>query len=210
VALGTALLTLVLVSLPSRVSVAHQNGGDANGDVVRRATLARNGEFVGRGHGAPANATALAGDPYGGPKVGLADYVLGDHSASVALGGALSGAYDGLSAAGRRPESKAVGLIAFLVEIVGAIFLLTLPRVRLFVLLPAAMAFVPWFFADRGALPPFVAGAPLFVALLMGGATLAYVAAGALSERFGLPEPSGSLRSWAARMGRSRRTTQPG
>lgn len=184
-ALAASLLALLLVSLPSRVSVAHQAAGDANADVARLSTATRNTEFVGRGHGAPADPAALAADPSGGPPVGLSDYVLGDHSASVVIGSTLSGAYEGLSATASRPETKLFGLLAFIIEIVGVVLLLALPRLRLLVLIPAMLAVVPWFFEDRGAVAAFLAGTAFWPALLVGAATVAHVAWGAASQRTG-------------------------
>lgn len=210
-ALGVALLTLVLVSLPSRVSVAHQADGDANADVVRVSTSARNAEFVGRGHGAPSDAAALAADPGGGPQVGLGDYVLGDHSLSVVVGGTLSGAYDGLAAASEHHETDVFGLLAFIAELVGVVVLLTLARLRLLVLVPAMLAAVPWFYASRDALPDFLAGAAFWPALLVGGATLAHIALAGVKEwgaarRFAEPV----RRRAAALAGRLPGRTQPG
>jgi hypothetical protein len=185
--LGTALLVLALVSLPSRVSVAHQYDGDLAADVVLQATQARNAEFVGRGHGAPENAEALANDPSGGPKVGLGDYVVGDHSASVVVGGTLSGAYDSVTAAARRPESGLAGLLAFLVGLVGVVFLALAPRLRLLVVVPALVALVPWFFVSRDVAEPFAAVAAFWPALLVGAASVAYALHEALKRRVGTP-----------------------
>jgi hypothetical protein len=173
-ALAVALLALVVLSLPSRVSIAHQHGGDLNADVVLRATETRNIEFVGRGHGAPPDRAALAAAPAGGPKVGLGAYILGDHPLSVAAGGTLSGAYDGVAAAGARPQTKLPGLIAFLVGLIGVVFLLLLPRLRLLVLVPALVSLVPWFFVSRDHLPVFARETAFWPALLVGAACVAY------------------------------------
>jgi hypothetical protein len=183
VALVTALLALVLVSLPSRVSVARQTGGDLNGDVVTRVTEARNVEFVGRGHGAPPDVAALQADPGSGPRVGLGDYLLGDHSATVLVGGVLSGAYDGLSASSERPDSGLLGLVAFIFEVAGVVFLMFVRGWRLFALIPAMLAFVPWFFADRAGAVPFDAQAAFWPALLVGAAVLSYALRQALAQR---------------------------
>ena len=183
--LAVALLVLVVLSLPSRVSVAHQMDGDLNGDVVERATRARNAEFVGRGHGAPPDREALAAAPGGGERVGLVEYVIGDHSLSVAMGGTLSGAYDSLDATAERPESKLPGLVAFAVAVAGAVFLVLVPRLRLLVLVPALLALLPWFFASRDAFPAFAAGAAFWPALLAGAAALAYAVAGTVRAQLG-------------------------
>jgi hypothetical protein len=158
------------------VSVAHQSAGDLTADATLRTTLARNIEFLGRGHSAPPDAAAFAAHPYGGQPVGLGSYVFGDHSLSVVAGGTLSGAYDGLAASAHRPDTKVVGLLAFLVELVGLVFLLLLPRLRLLVLIPAMVALVPWFLDSRGSFPPFVAQAAFWPAMLVGAATVAYAA----------------------------------
>jgi hypothetical protein len=201
-ALGAALLALIIISLPSRVSVAHQSGGDLNGDVIAQATAARNVEFVGRGHGAPPDAQALAAAPTSGPSVGLGDYVLGDHSLSVVAGGALSGAYDGLAAAAARPETGLAGLLAFIAELVGVVFLLVLPRLRLLVLVPALLALVPWFFAGRGVEQPFLMQTGFWPALLVGAAVVAYAVCEAARRRLPMPALAQRLSSRASFLAR--------
>jgi hypothetical protein len=174
---------LVIVTLPNRVSVAHQLNGDANADIVRLSTTARNAEFVGRGHGAPPDRAALAADPLAGSQIGMSGYVLGDHSLSQVAGSVLTGAYDGLAQAARRPETKLLGLLAFVVELIGVVVMLALPRLRLLVLIPALLAVVPWFYADRAGVPDFLAIAAFWPALLLGAATLAHMAVEYASER---------------------------
>jgi hypothetical protein len=209
-ALVVAVAVFALVSLPSRVSVAHQSGGDLTADATLRTTLARNDEFVGRGHGAPSNAAALAANPYGGQPVGLGSYVFGDHSLSVVAGGALSGAYDGLSAASDRPDAKLVGLLAFLVELIGLVFLLLLPRLRLLVLIPALLALVPWFLESRGSFPPFVAQTAFWPAMLVGGTAIAYAAWGAARERLAGTRFTAAAAARVAAVRRLRRSPEPG
>jgi hypothetical protein len=208
-ALVIALAAFALVSLPSRVSVAHQSGGDLTSDVTLRTTLARNIEFLGRGHSAPPDAAALGANPYGGQPVGLGSYVFGDHSLSVVAGGALSGAYDGLSAAARRPETKLVGLLAFLVELVGLVFLLVVPRFRLLVLIPAMVALVPWFLASRGLFPPFIAQAAFWPAMLAGAAAVGYAAWNAARERLSGTRLSSAAATRLVAARPSRRSAQP-
>jgi hypothetical protein len=210
VALVTALLALVVVTLPSRVSVARQSDGDANGDVVARVTQIRNAEFVGRGHGAPADRAALAADPQSGPQVGLGDYVFGDHSATTVVGRALSGAYDGLSAAGERSETGLLGLVAFVFELAGVLFLLVVPRLRMLVLVPAMVAFVAWFLADRVGSVPFAAETAFWPAMLAGAAALGYALREALAKRVTLPSVVPGLGArMAALRPRRRRRAQP-
>lgn len=181
--LVTALLALVLVSLPSRVSVARQAGGDAYADVVGRATVARNGEFLGRGHGAPPDRNALIANPEAGPKVGLFEYLFGEHSLSVVAGGVLNGAYDGLSAVAHRDKTPIPSFVAFVFELCGVVFVLLVPGLRLLVLVPALLALVPWFFADRGAVDSFPAQAAFWPAMLVGAASLAYAVRSMVRER---------------------------
>jgi hypothetical protein len=198
-ALVAALLALLLVSLPSRVSVARQSGGDVNADVSGRSTLARNVEFLGRGHGAPPNRKALTADPTGGPTAGLFGYVLGDHSLSVVGGGMLSGADDGLSALQQRVETPHIlTLVAFIVELAGLAFLLVVPGLRLLVLIPALLALVPWFFANRGVLDPFIAQTAFWPAMLAGAAAVAYAVWGITRERLAARGVGGGLRRRAA------------
>ena len=211
--LGVGLTALALVSLPSRVSVAHQSRGDSSADVVERATRARNVEFVGHGHGAPANAAELGADPAGGSQVGLGDYMLGDHSLSVVVGSMLSGAYDSLHAAGRRSETKLVGLVAFLVGLAGAVFLLLLPRLRVLVVVAALVALVPWFFTARTGAESFLAVTPFWPILPLGAAVIAYALAGELRRRFGTPrvveEAQVRLSAMSRRLGRRTQPAKP-
>jgi hypothetical protein len=186
-ALATALLSLVLLSLPSRVSVAHQAGGDVNADVIQRMTYARNVEFVGRGHGAPADRDALAAEPMSGPRIGLFAYVFGEHSASTLVGSTLSGAYEGFEAASAQQEVRLPGSAAFVVEIAGLVFLLLVPGLRLLVLIPAAVSVIPWFFLGRGVATPFQAEALFWPALLVGAAAVAYATHDTLRRRLRAP-----------------------
>jgi hypothetical protein len=174
VSVGIAVLVLVLMVLPNRLSVAHQFDGRLDGDLAERVTLARNAEFVGRGRGAPPNRAALQANPDAGSKVGLAGYVLGDHSLRVVAHGTLSGAHQGLTVVAQRPEAKLFGLLAFAMQVVGAAFVLFLPRLRLLVVIPTLLALVPWFLANRQALDPFAAQAAFWPGLLVGAACLAY------------------------------------
>lgn len=171
--LAVALGVFVLVALPARVSILDQ-GGNLTSDVTLRTTYARNAEFAGRGHGAPPDSATLAAAPYSGPRVGLGSYVFGDHSLPVVADGTVSGAYHALGSAGARPATKIVGLLAFLLELAGLAYLLILPRLRLFVLIPALLSLVPWFLSDRTDNHPFVTVAGFWPAMLLGGAALVY------------------------------------
>jgi hypothetical protein len=174
--LAITLGVFALVALPARVSIAHHANGDLTADVTLRTTYARNVEFLGRVDGAPATRAALAAAPYTGPKVGLGSYVFGDHSLSVVAGGTLSGAYDLLGRVGARPKTAVVGLIAFLLELAGVVYLLILPRLRLFVVIPALLSLVVWFLSNRVNSPSLVAAAPFLPAMFLGGASIVYAA----------------------------------
>jgi hypothetical protein len=168
------LAALAIVTLPSRLSVAHQSSGDGSADVTLRSTQARNLEFIGAGHGAPPTRAAYDVDPFSGRRVGLGDYVFGDHSLSVVVGGTLGGIYDGLTAQADRPETGLAGLLSFILQIVGVVFLLAVPRLRLLVLVPAVVALVPWFLADRTEVSQFLAQAAFWPGMLAGVAALGY------------------------------------
>jgi hypothetical protein len=207
--LVTGLAVFVLVSLPSRLSVSHQSGGDVTADVTLRTTLARNFEFVGRGHTAPADEASLQADPYGGSRVGLGAYVFGDHSLSVIVGGTLNGAYYGMTAAGARTETKIAGLLAFIVELIGVMALLLLPRLRLLVLIPAMVAAVPWFLVSRGGAPLFPAQAAFWPAMLLGAATAVYTAWGLIRSRLEGSPVAGAFTARVSALRRPHRSPQP-
>jgi hypothetical protein len=200
--LVAALLTLVLVSLPSRVSVARQSDGDVNADVIGRTTVARNVEFLGRGHGAPPDRNALLADPSGGPKVGLFDYVFGEHSLSVVGGSVLSGAYDGISSTADRTETPFLSLVAFIAELLGVALLLLVPGLRMLAIVPALLALAQWFFLGRGAGDQFPAHAAFWPAMLAGAAALAYAVREIARERLASRGVGAGVRSRAWALGR--------
>lgn len=198
--LGVTLLAFTILFLPNRVATAHQNGGDMLADLGDRATLARNIEFVGQGHGAPATRDELSEDPLAGERVGLGEYVLGDHSLSVAVGGVFSALYDGLDAAGQRDETRLLGLVAFAFSILGTLYLLVVPHLRLLVLLPVLVAAPTLFLASRGAITPYEGGAAFWPALFCAGGVLGFVLMRPLRARWApglpavhLPKPVGRL-----------------
>jgi hypothetical protein len=159
-ALALVLAALVVISLPSRVSVADQHHGDLSGDLSDRATAARNAEFT---------------DLQSESRVGVVDYLFDMHAPSAVASGVVTGGRESTTATTRRPVTRAVGLVAFLVEAIGVLYLLLVPRLRLLVLVPAMLAVVPWFFAAEGGLDPLLAGAAFWPALLAGAATIAYL-----------------------------------
>jgi hypothetical protein len=154
--------------------VAHQSSGDGSADVTLRATQARNLEFIGAGHGAPPTRAAYEVDPFSGKRVGLGAYVFGEHSLFGVLRGAIGGIHDGLTAQADRPEARLAGLLSFSLQIVGVVFLLAVPRLRLLVLVPAVVALVPWFLADRSGVSQFPAQTAFWPGMLAGVAALAY------------------------------------
>lgn len=197
--LGVGMLVLVIALLPNRISVADQNDGDLFADIGRRAVAARNIEFAGRGHGAVL-ADRLLRDPYGGRKVGLTEYLLGDHSPSVVLGASLAGTEDAIGRFASRDESKLAGLLAFAFGILGTAYLLLVPRLRLLVLLPWMVAMPTLFIASRTASDAFVGGVMLWPAFVVSAGVLAYALARLGAHRFKrLPRPL---------IARSRRRTQ--
>ena len=183
-AVGVGLGVFLVLILPNRVSTADLNNGNLFADMTRRATLVRNVEFAGEGHGAPSEAV-VAADPLAGRRVGLVPYLVDDHSVLAVAGGALTGAYDALEAFGRRDETRLAGLLGFLVGLVGMVYLLIVPRLRLLVLAPFMVAVPTLFFQSRGAGDAFANGAALWPAFVTGGGVLVYVAAKLVRERGG-------------------------
>jgi hypothetical protein len=173
-ALAAGLLTLALVSLPARLSVAHQSAGEAAADVVQLASAASTADLGPRADGSPRD-------------VGLTGYLFGEHSLSDVVKSTINGASEGLSAGSERPQTKLIGLIAFLAAVAGSVALLLLPRRRLLVLIPAMLALVPWFFATRGIVTPFEAEAVFFPVFAVGAAIVSYLAWEAIRQRLGRP-----------------------
>jgi hypothetical protein len=212
-ALVAALAALAVVSLPNRVSVARQADGDLNADVVARATIARNVEFVGRGHGAPPDQEALSANPTAGKPIGLFGYLFGEHTPTKVAGGALNGAYDGLEAAAERTETTPLGVVAFIAELVGVLFLLLVPGLRLLVLVPAMLAVVPWFLAGHDVIGPFIGLTAFWPAMLVGAAAVGFAVHGALRDRVRMPaavtsalhKPAGVMRRGGRRGAPARR-----
>ena len=192
--IGTGLLVLVVLLVPNRLSLADQSNGDVLADVHKRATYARNVEFVGQqdDHGAPSE-EAFSEDPYGGDETGLVEYIFYDHSLSVVVGGVLTGTNDLLESIAERPESGLAGLVALVVCALGGLYLLILPRLRLLLIIPFVVAAPSLFFASRGAEAPFDAGAPVWVGLLIAAGVLAYAVVG-LVTRYAPGPPTGLRR----------------
>jgi hypothetical protein len=168
-ALTVSLVALGLVLLPSRLSVAHQSAGSADADVVQIASQASNTEFGPLPDGSPRHD-------------GLGSY-LRAHSVPDLVTGTVDGASSALSATAQRPQTKLVGMIAFILGIAGVVALLVVPRLRLLVLLPAVVSLVPWFFVGRGTMASFPGGTMFWPALVVGAATTAHIAARGARER---------------------------
>ena len=171
---GVGALVLMIVILPNRISTADQSGGDLLADVSRRSTFVRNVEFAGAGRGAPQRED-LVQNPFGGEPVGLTEYLFEEHTLSVVVGGTLSGATDAMSRAADRDESGLVGLAGWILTLLGTAYLLIVPRLRLLVLLPLALAAPTLFFVSREAADPFTAAAPVWPALVTGAGVLVFV-----------------------------------
>jgi hypothetical protein len=171
---GVGILVLLILILPNRISTADQNEGNLFADMTRRATFARNVEFAGKGDGAPTK-QSVATDPFGGKQIGLIPYLLDEHSPIVFVGGALSGANDALGAFSERKETRLVGLLAFVVGTLGSVYLLIVPRLRLLILLPLALAMPTLFFASKEVVTPFEAGTAIWPSFVVGGGVLVYV-----------------------------------
>jgi hypothetical protein len=182
--LGVCLLTLLLLLLPNRISVAHQHEGDFFADLTQRATFARNAELLESGRRAPGG---LAPDGQNKRRqVGLGEYLLVDHSIDVLVRGIVSGGYDSLRGGAEREETRLLGLLGFVASLVGVLYLLVLPRLRLVALLPVLLAAPVLFFASRGAVPPYPAGAAFWPSFFVAGGVLAYATLKWLSGRWPL------------------------
>jgi hypothetical protein len=173
-ALGTGALVMLILIGPHLASTAAQHNGSLFADVDARAVAARNLEFAGGGNGAP-SAAELQRDPTAtGSSVTLAGYVFGDHSIAQVVGSTLSGAQKALSAFGG--GGSPVGGIAFALALIGVLYVLILPRLRLLVLLPIIVVLPTLFIAGRVASDNFAAGAAWWPVLPLCGAILAYAA----------------------------------
>lgn len=177
--LGAGALVVLVLLAGHLASSAAQHDGNALADVGARAVAARNLEFAGLGHGAPSVLEA-ARDPLGGHAVTLTGYVLGDHSISQVVGGALAGGQESLSAFSR---GSALAVIAFAVALLGVLYTLCLPRLRLLVLVPLLVALPALFVAGRTTFDALSAGAVVWPALPAGAAVLAYAASRLVARR---------------------------
>lgn len=177
-----ALIVLLALTLPNRLSVAREGDGDLFADTAKRAVAARNVEYAGEGHGAPSRAVAVA-DPYAGSRLGMTEYALGTHSPSVVAGATLVGAYESLAALARRDTSRLLGLIAFLLLLFGGAYLLAVPLLRWLLAAPLIISAPLLFLLDRGTGDAFAAAAFFLPGLLVGGGVLVYATSTVLGGR---------------------------
>jgi hypothetical protein len=169
-ALGAGALVMLILLGPHLASTAAQNNGRLFADIDARAVAARNAEFAG-GRGAP-SAADLARDPAAlGQPVTLAGYVFGDHSLAQVVGSTLSGGQKALSAFG---GGSALAALAFAFSLLGVVYVLILPRLRLLVLVPLIVALPALFIAGRIETDDFAAGAVWWPVLPVSAAILMY------------------------------------
>ncbi len=159
--LGLGLLALALLLTPHRASVADQNAGNPFADFSERATIARNLEYAGRGHGTPPS-SELSRDMSAGEDVGLTRYVLGEHSLPAVLGGTVDGGLTALSSFAESDDVPVLGAFAFLVGLAGFLYLLIVPRLRMLAALPVLVAAPELFLASRDASAEFPSAAFFF------------------------------------------------
>ena len=175
-AAAAGVLAVVVFSIPHLASTASQNDGRLLANLDARAVTARNVEFLGAGHGAP-SPEEFARDPLSGRSVSLSGYLFADHSPLQFGGGALVGGQRSLSAYGSADSVGVVGTLAFLVAVLGTLFVLLLPRLRLLVLLTPLVVAPTLFIAARTPFDAAAAGAPLWPVMLACAAILAHAAA---------------------------------
>jgi len=174
--LAVALLALAVLLVPSRLSVANQHDGDIFGDLADRATSARSIERASDG---------LPPDREG---VDLTEYVFADRSIAVVAGEALTGASDSVDALADGGETGVAGVLGLLFCVVGAVYLLIAPRLRMLVIVLTLLAAPALVFVGRHAMPPFAGAVPPWTALLAGGGLLAYVLTRLARARLPVPE----------------------
>jgi hypothetical protein len=173
-ALGAGALVMLILLGPHLASTAAQNNGRLFADVDARAIAARNAEFAGGGHGAP-SAAQVARDPAAtGQPVTLGGYVFGDHSLAQVVGSTLSGGQRALSAFGA--GASALGVLAFAFSLLGVVYVLILPRLRMLVFAPLIVALPALFVAGRITTSHFGAGAVWWPVLPVSAAILMYAA----------------------------------
>jgi hypothetical protein len=189
-ALAVGLAVLAALTVCNRISAAQHHDGDVLGDVTRTATLVRNIEFTGKGRGAPPPGL-FAEDPFAGRPVGLTEYLFDDHSLNVLVGGTLIGAGDGLDAAASWDDSKLLGLVAWVLTVLGTLYLLIVPRLRVLLIVGFTLAVPGLFFASRHAVDPFTALAPVWPAAIAAAGVAVFVARRLWDERDRVLDPDG-------------------
>jgi hypothetical protein len=161
---GIGVLALTLVLLPGRISVADQHDGDALADVKQRVASARVAEY-----------DLEVGSPDARETVGLWSY-LEDHSSSVLVGGALAGLSDAISAAAEDQRGGVLAMLAFVLCLLGSVYVLLLPRLRSLVLLPLLVAAIPLFLGERSEALPFGSAAAFWPAFFVSAGVIVYAA----------------------------------
>lgn len=170
---GTGVLATLVLLAPHLASTASQNDGSLFANMSARAIASRNVEFVNGERGSP-TASELSDDALSGRPVTLPGYVFGDHSISQVVGGVLAGGQQSFASFSERGGAGGLAVIAFLMVVLGALYVLILPQLRLLVLLTPLVAAPALFIAERGDSEPFAAGAVMWPAMLVSGAILAY------------------------------------
>jgi len=173
-AMGLLLLAVFLA--PNRASVADQNDGNAIADLDARATAARNLEGLLERGAAP---------PEG--NVGLGTYIFSDRPAAEVVGNLLLGAVEAVGSFVKGGELAILAGLGFALSLLGALYLLLVSRLRSLLLLPLLVALPELYFAAEDVSDPFIAGAALWPAFLVGGGLLAYVLFTAYGERLAEP-----------------------
>jgi hypothetical protein len=172
-AVAAGLLAAAVLLVPHLASTASQNDGRMFANLDARAVAARNAEFPAGEHGAP-TAAELARDPLGGRTVSIAGYVFAEHSVGQVLESTVAGANRSIKAYDGGDRRGALGTAVLFAGLVGTLFVVMLPRLRLLVLLAAPVVVPTLFIADRTTFDPASAGAVLWPVTLACAGVLAY------------------------------------
>jgi hypothetical protein len=176
-AASAGLVAALVCLVPHLASTASQNDGRLFATVDARAIAARNAEFPAGEHGAPTHEQLMI-DGLSGRRIGLAGYAISDRSVSQLVGGVLTGGQRSATAFNRTDSGGLLNPLAFVISVLGTLFVLLLPRLRLLVLLPALVVAPTLLISGRTPFDPALAGAALWPAMLVGAGILAFAAAG--------------------------------
>jgi hypothetical protein len=181
--IGIALLSVLI--LPNRLSVGDQHHGEVFGDLRERATLARAAES-GRTRERPVSMTSF----------------VFDRAPAAVVGGVLTGLDRSTKESASHDEVGLAALLGFILEVVGMLMLLIVPRIRALILLALIIASPGLFLASRGGETPFDAGVPLWCVALAAGGVLSHVLLNSALARYGpMPDWRGQLSRRIARLG---------